>query len=187
MYDNANALMKASVHSHMHHSDYLACIMWLSIGLEDSLEDSNVPRHRIVIAAHESQPLQKTHISGKIPSQTIYAPSVYTLSVSESSDRKTILARESLEALRQAALQGAIQKEKQRSPDRCGLPELDQSKSYAAPLSPLRMQDVQELAVFFDGDDMPSLEEDMLNMLDRLLPEPCWEDNPFDFLGDFIA
>lgn len=151
-----------------------------------------MPRHRIVIAAHKSRPHQKTHISGKIPSQTIYAPSVYapsayTLSVSEPSQRETILAHESLEALRQAALQGAIQKEKQRSPDRCELPELDQSKSYAAPLSPLRMQDIQELAVFFDGDDMPSLEEDMLNMLDRLLPEPCWEDNPFDFLGDFIA
>jgi hypothetical protein len=156
------------------------------MGLEDSLEDSNVPRRRIVIATHESRPLQKPHISGKIPSQTIYAPSVYTTSVVGPSHRETTLAHESLAALRQAALQGAVQKEKQRSLHQRRLAELDQSKSYAAPLSPLRMQDIRELAVFFDGDDMPSLEEDMLKMLDRLLPEPCWEDNPFDFLGDFI-
>ena len=146
-----------------------------------------MPRHRILIAAHESRPHQKPHISGKIPSQTIYAPSVYAPSVSEPSNHETVLARESLAALREAALKGAIQKEKQRSPDPNAWSQLDQSKSYAAPLSPLRMQDIQELAVFFDGDDMPSLEEDMLNMLARLLPEPCWEDNPFDFLGDFIV
>jgi hypothetical protein len=146
-----------------------------------------VPRRRIVIAAHENRLRQNPHILGKIPSQTIYAPSICTPPVLEPSNPETILERESLAALRQVALKGAIQKEKQRSPDWYELSELGQSTSYAAPLSPLRMQDIQELAVFFDGDDMPSLEEDLLNMLDRLLPEPCWEDDPFDFLGDFIV
>ncbi|PSB59995.1 hypothetical protein C7B61_18250 [filamentous cyanobacterium CCP1] len=60
------------------------------------------------------------------------------------------------------------------------------SRSSAALLIPLRDRDLQSLSDLFASDEIEAIEEDILCNLTRLLPEPCWEDNPFDFLQDYL-
>jgi hypothetical protein len=104
-------------------------------------------------------------------------------------DAVSRVASNSLDALRQMALKGAVQKAQWRAQGAIEVllsPDWEHGQSYAAPLSPLRTQDNQELAAFFDRGDINTIEDDVLHMLDRLSPEPCWEDDPFQFLGEFV-
>ncbi|XGV96721.1 MAG: hypothetical protein ACAF41_28860 [Leptolyngbya sp. BL-A-14] len=57
---------------------------------------------------------------------------------------------------------------------------------FAEPLSPLRERDLTALSEFFQRDDITVLEADINQRLLLLLPEPCWEDSPFDFLTEFL-
>lgn len=50
----------------------------------------------------------------------------------------------------------------------------------------LRRRDWHELASMFDLDNISDIEADILSHLDRLWPEPCWEEDPFDFLRDYL-
>ncbi len=50
----------------------------------------------------------------------------------------------------------------------------------------LRRRDWHELAAMFDLEDINDIEADILSHLDRLWPEPCWEEDPFDFLRDYL-
>ncbi|MBF2027162.1 MAG: hypothetical protein IGS48_10405 [Oscillatoriales cyanobacterium C42_A2020_001] len=59
-------------------------------------------------------------------------------------------------------------------------------RSYADPISPLRERDIQALAVLFQRDDIAMIEADLTQMLLRLLPEPCWEEDGFEFLKEFL-
>lgn len=56
----------------------------------------------------------------------------------------------------------------------------------AAPLMPLTERDMKALAGFFERDDAEKLESDINNYMRLIYPEPCWEDNPFDFLRDYL-
>lgn len=58
--------------------------------------------------------------------------------------------------------------------------------SYAAPLSPLRERDILALAALFQRDDMYAIEADVKHKLLSLLPEPCWDDDTFAFLGSSV-
>lgn len=58
--------------------------------------------------------------------------------------------------------------------------------NYADPLSPLRQGDLDALAQLFYRSDMATIEADVNQMLLRLLPEPCWEDEGLDFLSEFL-
>ena len=58
--------------------------------------------------------------------------------------------------------------------------------SFAAPLAPLRARDVQALSELFWRDDISTIEADVSQRLLALLPEPCWEDDVFAFLGEFL-
>ncbi|MDX2228117.1 MAG: hypothetical protein NW220_00675 [Leptolyngbyaceae cyanobacterium bins.349] len=58
--------------------------------------------------------------------------------------------------------------------------------SYADPLEPLRERDLQALDKLFQRDDMYTLEADLNQMLLHLLPAPCWEEDAFEFLRDFL-
>jgi hypothetical protein len=58
--------------------------------------------------------------------------------------------------------------------------------NYADPLEPMRERDLEALAQWFHREDMLTMETDINQMLLHLLPEPCWEENPFDFLNDFL-
>ncbi len=50
----------------------------------------------------------------------------------------------------------------------------------------LRRRDWHELASMFDLENISDIEADILSHLDRLWPEPCWEEDPFDFLRDYL-
>ena len=61
-----------------------------------------------------------------------------------------------------------------------------ETSSFAAPLSPLRVRDIQALSDFFLRDDIYAIEADVNQRLLTLLPEPCWEDKVFTFLEEFL-
>ncbi|MCD8489938.1 MAG: hypothetical protein LRZ84_25180 [Desertifilum sp.] len=56
----------------------------------------------------------------------------------------------------------------------------------AAPLMPLRERDVKALSDFFDPMNMAEVEADILQNLLWLWPEPCWEDDPYEFLREYL-
>ena len=58
--------------------------------------------------------------------------------------------------------------------------------SFAAPLSPLRTRDIQALSELFLRSDIYAIEADVNQRLLALLPEPCWEDEVFAFLDEFL-
>lgn len=58
--------------------------------------------------------------------------------------------------------------------------------SHASPLAPLRSRDRSALDELFERDDLPEISLDIHRCLARIYPEPCWDDNPHDFLHDFI-
>ncbi len=57
---------------------------------------------------------------------------------------------------------------------------------YADPLEPLRERDLFSLANLFQREDIGDIEVDLNQMLLRLLPAPCWEEDPFEFLQEFL-
>lgn len=65
-------------------------------------------------------------------------------------------------------------------------PTIEKMSFHAAPLSPLRERDDQALAALFVRDDIRELEADIDHQLLRLFPEPCWEDELFEFLQEFL-
>ena len=57
---------------------------------------------------------------------------------------------------------------------------------HADPLAPLRPRDEQALEEFFDDSQLDEMIADVQFRLRQLCPEPCWEDDPFDFLCNYI-
>jgi hypothetical protein len=57
---------------------------------------------------------------------------------------------------------------------------------FAAPIAPLRERDLQAMADFFDTEFMLEIEADVTQHLLLLWPEPCWDEDPFDFLHEYI-
>lgn len=58
--------------------------------------------------------------------------------------------------------------------------------SYAAALMPLRERDMKVLAEMFRQDAIEEIEADIIHLLLKIYPEPCWEDDPFDFLQEYL-
>lgn len=58
--------------------------------------------------------------------------------------------------------------------------------SHASPLAPLRTRDSQALDDLFDVDNLQEMTLDVHRYLARTYPEPCWEDEPYDFLNGYI-
>ncbi len=50
----------------------------------------------------------------------------------------------------------------------------------------LRERDCTALIELFDRDDGDEIEADISCSLFWLIPEPCWEDDPFDFLREYL-
>lgn len=92
-----------------------------------------------------------------------------------------------LQALRQAAQMREQRKLDDGSICKENLPSLiEPVGNYAAPLSPLKERDLNALAELFQREEMLAIEADLSQMLLRLFPEPCWEDDPFEFLHEFL-
>ena len=57
---------------------------------------------------------------------------------------------------------------------------------HAAPLSSLRERDLQALAEMFEPEEASEVEAELVSYLNLMYPEPCWEEDPFDFLRDYL-
>ena len=57
---------------------------------------------------------------------------------------------------------------------------------HAAPLMPLRERDMKSLAELFEHEQIHEIEADVIRNLLVRWPEPCWEDEPFEFLQDYL-
>lgn len=58
---------------------------------------------------------------------------------------------------------------------------------HAAPLMPLRERDIKVLVdLFTQNEEIEAIEADIIYNLLRRCPEPCWEDDPSDFLREFL-
>jgi hypothetical protein len=53
-------------------------------------------------------------------------------------------------------------------------------------LNSLRERDWEALTSLFDRDDSDEIEDEIKSKLVWLVPEPCWEDNPFELLREFL-
>jgi hypothetical protein len=53
-------------------------------------------------------------------------------------------------------------------------------------LNSLRERDWEALTSLFDRDDSDEIKDEIKSKLVWLVPEPCWEDNPFEFLREFL-
>lgn len=93
-----------------------------------------------------------------------------------------------LQALRQTAYLGEQQKRRSGSIRKAAIASFDiaQPLGFAAPLSPLRERDLAALSELFLTDQMSAVEADVHQLLIRLQPEPCWEDDAFNSLQDFL-
>ncbi len=67
-----------------------------------------------------------------------------------------------------------------------GLNSATKPEAYAPPLMPLKQRDTKALTKLFEREDIDEIEADINQRLLRLIPEPCWDDNPFDFLAEYL-
>ncbi len=59
-------------------------------------------------------------------------------------------------------------------------------QSHAPPLQGLKKRDDRALSVLFDRDDIDEIADDVTETLFRFYPEPIWEEDPFEFLSEFL-
>ncbi|WP_448574026.1 hypothetical protein [Trichothermofontia sp.] len=59
-------------------------------------------------------------------------------------------------------------------------------RSFAVLVAPLKDRDIKALDTLFCDDDMEAAAADISQVLLALFPEPCWEDDPFEFLRDYL-
>ena len=57
---------------------------------------------------------------------------------------------------------------------------------HAEPLAPLRQRDEQALDDIFEDIQVDAIIADICSRLKQLHPEPCWDDEPFDFLRGYV-
>ncbi|MFB2839090.1 hypothetical protein [Floridanema evergladense] len=58
--------------------------------------------------------------------------------------------------------------------------------SHAAPLSSLRERDLQALAEVFEPENAAEVEAELNHYLNLMCPAPCWEEDHFDFLREYL-
>ncbi|MCX7595755.1 MAG: hypothetical protein N2235_18735 [Fischerella sp.] len=57
---------------------------------------------------------------------------------------------------------------------------------HAQPLTALKERDWKALKELFDRKDSDEIEADINSKLCLMVPEPVWEDEPFDFLREYL-
>lgn len=57
---------------------------------------------------------------------------------------------------------------------------------YAPVFTSLKERDWTALLELFDTQDIDDIEADINSSLLLMIPEPCWEDDPFDFLREYL-
>lgn len=61
-----------------------------------------------------------------------------------------------------------------------------EANTHAAPLTHLKERDWKELALLFDRHDSDEIEADVISKLNMLCPEPSWDEDPYDFLSEYL-
>lgn len=57
---------------------------------------------------------------------------------------------------------------------------------HAPPLAPLNTRDLKALDELFERNDNEMIEADIISKLKMMVPEPSWEEDPYDFLREFL-
>ena len=57
---------------------------------------------------------------------------------------------------------------------------------YASPFTPLRERDIKALTELFDREDSDEIETNIISYLLLLWPDTGWENDIFDFLGEYL-
>ena len=57
---------------------------------------------------------------------------------------------------------------------------------HAAPLMPLKERDFKALATLFDRPDSNEIEADINKTLNLMVPEPSWDEDPYEFLQEYL-
>lgn len=57
---------------------------------------------------------------------------------------------------------------------------------HASPLAPLRQRDSHALNEIFEIEHIQEITLDVHRYLARIYPEPCWEDEPYEFLHGYV-
>ncbi|MFE4104914.1 hypothetical protein [Almyronema epifaneia] len=58
--------------------------------------------------------------------------------------------------------------------------------AHADPVAPLRYRDLTALTEVFDDEQISEIEADILQHLSWMHPEPCWDDEPYEFLQGYL-
>ncbi len=58
--------------------------------------------------------------------------------------------------------------------------------TYTPVLMPLKNRDWKVLVELFERADIEEIEANIHSNLLMMIPEPCWEDDPFDFLSEYL-
>ena len=72
------------------------------------------------------------------------------------------------------------------SPESTKVGSLLKPEVYAQPLEEFNERDWKILVELFDRKDSDEIEEDINKTLSWLVPEPAWEDEPLDFLQEYL-
>ncbi|WP_448563061.1 hypothetical protein [Trichothermofontia sp.] len=59
-------------------------------------------------------------------------------------------------------------------------------RSFAVLVAPLKDRDIKALDTLFHCDGIEEAAADVSQVLLTLFPEPCWEDDPFEFLREYL-
>ncbi|BAY93292.1 MULTISPECIES: hypothetical protein [unclassified Tolypothrix] len=57
---------------------------------------------------------------------------------------------------------------------------------YAPAITSLEERDWKAMTELFDREDSEEIEADIMKSLLFMIPEPCWGDDPFDFLREYL-
>ncbi|MDZ7958122.1 MAG: hypothetical protein RMY34_09495 [Aulosira sp. DedQUE10] len=57
---------------------------------------------------------------------------------------------------------------------------------YAPAIASLEERDWTAMSELFDREDSDDIEADILKSLLFMIPEPCWGDDPFEFLSEYL-
>jgi hypothetical protein len=79
----------------------------------------------------------------------------------------------------------SIQAEKRKS-KKYHTPQASYSLLYAAPLISINHRDVHVLDELFLRDDMVEIEREIEGVLEKFMPEPCWDEDLFEGLSGLI-
>ncbi|MGK7891239.1 MAG: hypothetical protein AB4042_18070 [Leptolyngbyaceae cyanobacterium] len=60
------------------------------------------------------------------------------------------------------------------------------SSSFAPPIMPMHQRDRTILDDLFERDDMSDIHTEITDQLGKMVKEPCWDDDPYHFLSDYL-